>query len=110
MEILFTTTAVAGGAVLWRNWLEHHENWKNYLKKKLGVFNKALLCGSCFTYWLALFALLINNPFEQNIKSDFLFFFASWMSIAYIAVLMRFSYILIQESVSEKVHRHDHKH
>jgi hypothetical protein len=111
MELLFTTSAIAGGSVLWRNWLEHHEEWKNYIKKTLGSLDKVLLCGSCFTYWLSLFALYFINPFyefSEKFNSKIIFFIASWMALSYLSVFLRFVYILIQETVSEKVHKHSH--
>lgn len=113
MEIFFITTSIAGFAVIWRNWLEDHQEKKEYIKTKLGSYNKVLLCGSCFTYWIALISLLFTNPLQEMkylIDSDILFFFASWMSISYISVFLRFLYVLIQETVSEKVHKTHHKH
>lgn len=113
MELFFVTTAIAGGSVLWRNWLEHHPDWKKKIKKTLGVFDKMLLCGSCFTYWLSLFAISIINPFKNfqlKEKTIILFFIASWMSVSFISVFLRFLYVLIQEIVSEKIHKTEHRH
>ncbi len=113
MELIFVSTSVAGLAVIWRNWLEDHQNTKEYIKTKLGAYNKVLLCGSCFTYWIALIALIFINPFTEMrniIDNRIIFFFASWMSLAYISVFLRFLYVLIQETVSEKVHKNTHKH
>ena len=63
--VLLTSLAVAGAAVLWRNLsLEGsaiHEWLYNHTPK---LHRRALLCGFCFTYWLALAATILFDPFH----------------------------------------------
>ena len=115
--------AVAGTAVLWRTWLLDHPNFNEWLKEKLGPVGKALLCGSCFTYWITLVFILICNPiafwtsFVPNFSSPWLFgfiinTFLQWMALSWLSIFLRFSYVAIQELVHYQMHhlRDDHKH
>jgi hypothetical protein len=103
---LFTISAVAGASVLWRNWLVQHASVEEKIKAVLGAYANVLVCGSCFTYWLSLAASLFS-PALRDLITDPVSFIALWMSVSYGSVLLRFSYVLIQEKVSILVHHHD---
>lgn len=114
-----SATALAGLAVLWRNWLADHPNWTAAIKKIFGPLNKALTCGSCFTFWIALAFVLIFNPLESFLTAllpaEILFFKISayliqWFSLGWTALFLRFSYVAIQEHVSRTVHQDGHQH
>ena len=118
-DTFFTACAVAGLAVVWRNWLVQHKNAELFLQKKLDGYSPLLTCGSCFTYWLSLAFVLFHDPlatFAQGVAphAGIVFFalriFMSWMALAYLSVLLRFSYILVQEKVSMIVHAHAETH
>jgi hypothetical protein len=115
-----SATALAGFAVLWRNWLEDHPNWKDWLHVHAKAAGKALTCGSCFTYWLTLVFVALFNPlrsfampifFTFNSSVSHIFFYAiEWMSLAWGALFLRFLYVFLQESVSRLVHERDEHH
>lgn len=113
LNYFFFITAIAGFAVIWRNWINDHTLWKSFIQEHLGVIGHALLCGSCFTYWISLICILFYNPvphmFMMPVFVEHLF---SWMSVSYGAVLLRFFYVMIQETVHYQVHilREDHHH
>ena len=118
-NLLFSALAIAGLSVLWRNWIAQHPKAESSIKKSLRAYSPVLLCGSCLTYWLALGMVLFHNPVQPWVDtfilgggwSFFMFrIFVSWMIVAYISVLLRFSYVLIQERVNELVHHHAHMH
>lgn len=106
---LFAISAVAGTSVLWRNWLVQHVSVEAKIKTTLGRYANVLVCGSCFTYWLSLAASLLS-PALRNLITDPLSLLALWMSVSYGSVLLRFTYVLIQEKVSILVHAHDLTH
>jgi hypothetical protein len=107
-----STTALAGIAVLWRNWLEDHVAWKNWLANYFGVVSKALTCGSCFTFWIALAFVLAFDPLKSIFYAAPLFagsnililYLIQWMSFGWGAVFLRFSYVALQETVGKMVH------
>ena len=110
---------MAGFAVVWRNWLVQHPAAEAFIQKNLGSFAPVLICGSCFTYWLALALVVYHNPlapFALSFTSRNGPAFAlvrlmlSWMALAYLSVLLRFTYILVQEKVSILVHAHEQDH
>jgi hypothetical protein len=104
-----SASALAGFAVLWRNWLNDHQQWKGFLEKYLGRFSKMLTCGSCFTFWITLAYVLILNPLNISFAPHFVGYFIEWLSLGWTAVFLRFSYIAVQEKVSMMVHRpHGH--
>lgn len=108
-----SASALAGLAVLWRNWLEDHPRWKEWLHGNLGIVARAMTCGSCFTFWITLAFVLVFDPFRFSFIAVPPFavlpwpisYFLQWMSLGYGAVLLRFFYVLIQEAVSILVHR-----
>jgi len=110
--------SVAGIAVLWRNWLEDHKNFKKWIEKYSGGFSKALTCGSCFTYWIALFVTLVVQPlsFWTPVGDTVLFYvfiniLLQWMALSWLSVFLRFAYVALQELVNYQVHtlrNHDH--
>ncbi len=111
--LFFTAMAVAGAAVLWRNWLADHPRAERGIRAALGGYNKVLLCGSCFTYWLSLAAVCMLRPFDGLLAvsvpggvvgSAVVHAVLSWMSIAWAAVFLRFAYVALQELVHYQVH------
>lgn len=99
-----SATALAGATVLWRNWLSDHPSWKRWLEKYLGIASRAFTCGSCFTYWIALIYVIAFNP----LGGPFLISYPlQWMSLAWSAVVLRFGYVFLQESVNKLVHGPD---
>lgn len=102
--------AVAGVAVIWRNWISDHPNFKQWLEKTVGPLNKVLLCGSCFTYWLALAFTLMAEPlsFWMPFADSGAGFIANicvrWMALSWLSVFLRFAYVAIQEHVHYQVH------
>ncbi|MFZ2804114.1 MAG: hypothetical protein WA001_02735 [Patescibacteria group bacterium] len=106
---LFSILAVAGFAVIWRNWLEDHPKFRSAIKTRLPwPFPKALTCGSCFTYWLSLGFILAFDPLPTWQSSWVVtHIFLVWMAVAMGAVFIRFSYVLVQERVHDIVHARD---
>lgn len=95
--------SVAGVAVLWRNFLEMNPRVRDLLRKYLpAALFKALTCGSCFTYWIALAAVVMvgSSPGPLHL-------FLDWMATAMGASIIRFGYVYIQESVHDIVHSRD---
>lgn len=115
-NIFFSVCAIAGTAVLWRNWIEQHPQAKSHIEKTLGRMSPVLLCGSCFTYWLAGALTIIHTPLAPWVGTSLqplphiVAFGMQWMALGYLSVLFRFSYVLIQEHVGMIVHRHEHLH
>ena len=118
-QLFISACAVAGFAVIWRNWLAQHKKAELFLKEQLRGFSRVLTCGSCFTYWLALAMTLVHDPVPSFAWTVFpregIFYDAprvliSWMALAYVSVLLRFAYVLIQEKVSTLVHAHEKSH
>jgi hypothetical protein len=113
-----SVTALAGFAVLWRNWLEDHLDWKEWMRDHLGVVSRSLTCGSCFTLWFTLFFVIAFHPlsifFEFTSFASlpvFISYPIQWMSLGWGALFLRFLYVAIQESVSILVHRFkEHSH
>ncbi len=117
IDFILSGMSVAGIAVVWRNWLEDHSNWKSWIQKKLGYGNKVLTCGSCFTYWIALLLTLITKPllFWQPLSNVSILIIGNiilqWMALAWLSVFLRFAYVALQELVSYQVHTiKDHTH
>lgn len=114
-----SAAALAAFAVLWRNWLEDHPHWKDWLHGYLGVIAKALTCGSCFTFWITLIFVLIFNPIGMffslvapfsglRFGTSYLF---QWMALGWGALFLRFLYVAIQEATGIMVHNFsDHNH
>lgn len=122
-HIAFASFAIAGAAVLWRNWLNDHPAWKKKLMELPFRVGHAFLCGSCFTYWLALAYIFIFDPFRgislhnpHNLDSGLflvLSYFVFWMMLSWLGVTLRFGYVLIQECVAYAVHhwrKEEHHH
>jgi hypothetical protein len=115
--ILFlSAAAIAGTAVIWRNWLVDHPWWKTAITRTLGIFQKVLLCGSCFTYWLALSFTIAARPLEwwypfgYSFMAEILGIFSQWMALSWTSVFLRFLYVSLQEYVHHQVHHGDHAH
>lgn len=111
-----SAAAVAGTAIIWRNWLMDHPAWKQTLERLLPTAHKILTCGSCFTYWLALAFTLCADPLSFwspfPAIGVFLNIWARWMALSWLAVFMRFAYVAIQEHVHAQMHgiKEIHKH
>lgn len=114
LDTLIISLAVAGTAVLWRNLL-HDVRWLRESVNRLWYpFKRALACGFCFTYWLALFAVLAANPLQSweiptqfilsNELSWILHILIGWMVVGIVAAIIRFSYAALQETVHWQVH------
>lgn len=115
----FTALAVAGLAVIWRNWLEDFPQERNRIRKILFI-GKAVTCGSCFTYWLSLIAVSSIDilpgfviPWTATLDGwlfGLLNLLFRWMALAMAGVFIRFAYVLVQELVNYYVHNVNHKH
>jgi hypothetical protein len=100
--------AVAGAAVIWRNWLEGHPAFVDGLKRRSPrVVSKGLTCGSCFTYWLSLGFVLRFDPLAEAWPGGLMHVLVTWLALAMGAVFVRFSYVLVQERVHDIVHGRD---
>lgn len=109
-NFVFAAMAVAGFAVIWRNWVEDHPRWEAGIKRVLGGAHKVLTCGPCFTYWLALAYTGLMRPLWvwMPFNSSFLNgsplglignILAEWMALAWLAVFLRFAYVALQSYV-----------
>jgi len=122
-QFIFTyfisAAALAGFAVLWRNWLEDHPHWKEWIHRHFKTIGKAVTCGSCFTFWITLIFVLIFNPINDFLSLSTPFmrlmwatsYFLQWMALGWGALFLRFLYIAFQEATSIMVHRFkNHSH
>ncbi len=98
LNFFLSASAVAGVAVIWRNWLEDHSSWKTTIARF--PLHKALLCGSCFTYWIGLLYTIAASPLSFWTDNLFL----QWMALSWLSVLFRFTYVAVQELVHFQVH------
>jgi hypothetical protein len=114
INFFLSSCAIAGIAVLWRNILNDHVSLKEGIENKLKFFHKIFTCGSCFTYWISLLFVVLSDPldFWLPFSAEFFNLFVHWMAVAFLSVIMRFTYISIQELVYYQVHhlREDHSH
>lgn len=116
ISYIFIISALAGFAILWRNWLVDHPSWKQWIFINLKSTHKILTCGSCFSYWISLLVILIWNPlfllfsFILKTESYIIISLFSWMSLSFGVVSLRFLYVALQEYVSSLVHRDGHHH
>ncbi len=108
-DFVFGAMAVAGFSVIWRNWVEDHPSWEKTIRKVLGPAHKALTCGPCFTYWIALIFTLVAepldrwSPFGRFFGDDLLNIFVQWMALAWLSVFLRFAYVALQQYVRSRV-------
>jgi len=95
--------AIAGIAVLWRNLILTSQAGKGWLARWVDALpmrlSKSLTCGSCFTYWLALFFIFWFDPFNGQYN-----IIITWMALAMGAVFIRFAYVALQELVTYQTH------
>lgn len=106
-DFLLSAMAVAGLAVLWRNWLADHPHWQDWLENHFKNSHKALTCGSCFTYWLSLVFTITAKPLAGWMPFHSWWpinLAAQWLALAWLSVFLRFLYIALQELVSYQVH------
>ena len=119
-QLLIAAMAIGGATVLWRNWLNDHPSWKEGLKRLRSV-GHAMLCGSCFTYWVALAYVVLFDPLRLFVPiervglSSWLYtlihFLMSWMVVSWASLVARFGYVLIQEAVGYAMHHwHEDEH
>lgn len=113
MLILIQSSLVISSiALLWRSTLTKNKNMGKYLKNIFPIFlGKALTCGLCFTYWVALFFALFYEPinfafFQFNNFENFIIkyishVFLSWMLVGFISVSLRFLFVFLQEKVNQ---------
>ena len=126
LNFFLSSLVVAGIAVLWRALRMRHGNLVKFLRKHLGSFATAFLCGFCFTYWVSFIYLLFFNPltdwqlplrynFPTNIET-FILFLCSWMALGFVSVTFRFIFVLLKETVDHFTHHinpnpnHTHEH
>jgi hypothetical protein len=118
LKFFLSSAAVAGVAVIWRNWITDHPNFKQWIENALGPLKRTLLCGSCFTYWLALAFTITAEPisywmpFAPSAVGLVADVFARWMALSWSSVFLRFLYVALQELVHYQVHhlKDDHRH
>mgnify|MGYP006872492701 CR=1 FL=1 len=123
LQIFIISVFVAGISVAWRNLLWDIKPLDNFVGRFPYFFSKALRCGFCFTFWTALVVVLVANPlqgFSTNYISNGLVWivglvdiFVGWVVVAMIAVIIRFFYVVLQETVHYQVHflrKDEHKH
>ena len=114
LTLLFLSAlAVSGAAILWRKILVDHPRLKAAIQQRMGYWSGMLLCGSCFTYWLGLaFTLLFDPLSEWSISAKHIWFSRivhygiSWMALSSLSLMLRFGYVLLQQTVHDKVHAH----
>jgi len=114
INFLISTLVVSGIAVLWRALRMRHAGLVAFLRKYLGFYATAFLCGFCFTFWVSFFYLLVFNPLESWVLPfryipsgpivSFLHFLCSWMALGFVSVTFRFVFVLLKESVDHFTH------
>lgn len=123
LSLTLISMAVAGLAVCWRNLQNDIPALANAVGKLPYVLKKGLRCGFCSTFWFSLVAVLLveplpcwDLPLRFAVSPEFYFVlrtFALWMMVGMYSVIIRFAYVVLQETVHYQVHhlRHkDHQH
>ena len=126
MSFILSSFVVAGIAVLWRALRMRHAGLVKFLRKYLGFYATAFLCGFCFTFWVSFFYLLVFNPlswwelpFRYEVADNVylvIHFLCSWMALGFTSVTLRFIFVLLKESVDHFTHHinpnpnHSHNH
>jgi hypothetical protein len=120
-NLLQSALVVASVAVLWRSTLKKKPHLAEKIQEKFPFFlGTAITCGLCFTFWTAFFFVLIFNPFSFFELNHFLgvagilaHFFLSWMLVGVLALVIRFAYAILEETVDllskKNGHAHTHK-
>lgn len=108
LDLFLSALAVASLAVLVRNLLYN-------FPKAQTLLPRAITCGFCFTYWLSLVYVVFFDPLAGYLQNPFIQFVFSWLVLAFVTVVFRFSYVVIQETVNYFVHTlnarpHGHHH
>lgn len=105
--LIQSSLIISSVAILWRSTLNKNHKLGPYLRKVFPVFlGTALTCGLCFTYWVALFFIILFNPlpvefFSFNYGQNFwIHIFFSWMSLGFVSVFLRFLFAFMQEKVN----------
>ncbi len=119
-QLFVVSLLVAGIATGWRNLLSDIPTLSNIVKKLPYLLRKPVQCGFCFTFWLALAAVLtidVLPGFSLVLNFDAPVVFASglevlarWMAVGMLSVIIRFGYVALQELVHYQVHEVRGKH
>lgn len=118
--LIQTSFIIASITILWRSTLRKHSNLGIALRKKFPIFiGVALTCGTCFSYWVALFFILVFQPFPLGyfsfipVHTYAVHLFFSWMYLGFAVIVLRFLFALLQETVdylhvqnNHGVHKH----
>ncbi len=126
LNFFLSSLVVAGISVLWRGVRTRHNAVRQFFKKFLGFYAPAFLCGTCFTYWIALVYVIVANPlgsWQMPIAGympvaiiPIITFIASWMALGFSALFLRFALVLMNETVDHFTHNlnprggHGHAH
>jgi hypothetical protein len=124
MQIIITSALIISAiSILWRSTLKKKPAMSEKLKKTFPFFlGTAITCGLCFTFWVSFFFVLIFNPIPQTFFSfnnfenlSVVFFshrFLSWMILGVVALFIRFTYAILEETVDKlnELNGHSHHH
>jgi hypothetical protein len=126
MTTFLIAAAVAGTALLWRNYRYDSEIRINGALDRLPyLLQKPITCGLCFTFWISLVATIIFFPFPALIESlpyrlqlsepvmAFVTFFVQWFALGALSTMI----VYIVDTLFEASHylkhavgaHHDHK-
>lgn len=103
--IVYTALALSGLSIAWNTFLGDHPHIKASLMKRSSFF----VCGVCQLFWASLLVSFVAAPVDiawTKVSSGFsqlLNWIVTWQSIAMVGYLLRYSFLLILESVKEKI-------
>ena len=119
-NLLQSALVVASIAILWRSTLKKKPELADKIQKTFPFFlGTAITCGLCFTFWAAFFFVLTFNPFSpaffefnhfSDLAGSLAHFFLSWMLIGVTALVIRFSYAILEETVDVLTKKNGHSH
>ncbi len=124
MELIIQSALVVSAiSILWRSTLKKKPKLTENIKKTFPFFlGTAITCGLCFTFWVTFFFVIIFNPlpvsffpfndFENLLTLFFTHRFLSWMLIGVVALFIRFTYAILEETVDKlnELNGHSHHH
>ncbi|MBP9762879.1 hypothetical protein KBD34_04665 [Patescibacteria group bacterium] len=105
--IFFISLALSGLSIAWHVFLEDHPSLKMTFKQR----SKWFVCGVCQIFWGSLLFSIMVSPFRLEWRGVFtwlgpyLNWFSTWQAMAMTAYLMRYLFLLILESVKEKLRK-----